>query len=76
MKMRSVLSALVGGMAGFVVWIVMIGVTGGICSVPVLSLLMCASAPGTITFDVGIWDTFLLVLFVGGGARAGWEFGS
>jgi hypothetical protein len=68
-----------GAVAGAAAWAVVIAVTTGVCSIPVLNVLWCTvptalgavSVPDHITW----WDMFLLIFFVGAGAKAGWAYG-
>ena len=63
----SAISAIVGGLGGIAMWVVMIVVTTGVCSVPILSTLWCTVLPyaGPSTYSsITLWDMFLLIAFV------------
>ena len=75
----SILGAIVGGLGGIAMWIVMIMVTTGVCSIPILSTLWCTVLPyaGPSTYSsITLWDMILLVIFIGIGASTGATRGS
>ena len=75
----SAISAIVGGLGGIAMWVVMIVVTTGVCSVPILSTLWCTVLPyaGPSTYSsITLWDMVLLVIFIGIGASMGATRGS
>lgn len=67
---------LLGMAVGIAAWVLMIIVTSGVCSVPVLHMLWC-SLPlgGGAPQHVTPWDWVLLVFFIGAGFAAGLEEG-
>ncbi len=71
---RNVLGAVGGALAGFGIWVAMIVITTGVCSVPILKTLWCTvpvlPVP-TISSSITLWDLFLLVVFIGIGAKVG-----
>jgi len=70
----NVLGAVAGGLAGIGIWVAMIVITTGVCAVPILKTLWCTvpviPAP-TIPSSITLWDLFLLVVFIGIGAKVG-----
>ena len=74
--MVKILCTIGGMLIGGVAWCVMIAVTSGVCAVPYLSDLWCTvPLGGKQAFQsINLWDWFLLVVFVIGGASAGGEF--
>lgn len=74
-----VVGAIVGGLGGFALWVAMIVVTTGVCSIPILSTLWCTVLPyaGPTTYSsIMLWDMLLLVIFIGIGASMGATRGS
>ena len=70
---------LLGAVAGAAAWVLMIVVTSGICSVPVLEILWCTVSPlagGSVSDSITLWDLLLAVGFVGAGAYGGLLFAS
>lgn len=53
--------AILGAVAGICLWALMIVVTTGVCSVPVLSVLWCTTPFGSIPTSITFWDLVLLV---------------
>jgi len=73
--MRAAVGTVGGAVVGFAAWVLMIIVTSGVCSLPVLEILWCSPAlPGTsMSSELALWDFVLLVVFVMGGAVVGRE---
>ena len=71
---RRLLGGVLGFLGGIVVWVLMILITEGLCSVPVLRLLWCSVPlgasirPGALT----LWDLFLLLVIPIVGAVLGY----
>jgi len=71
--------AIVGALGGIAMWVVMIVITTGVCSIPILSTLWCTVLPygGSSTYSsITLWDMILLVIFIGIGASTGATRGS
>jgi hypothetical protein len=71
---RSVWGGAAGALLGVGMWVVMIVVTTGVCSVPVLSTLWCTVLPifgPAVYSSISLWDMFLLVVFIVVGASTG-----
>jgi hypothetical protein len=72
--LKGVAGVTLGAVAGVVAWIVMILVTSGVCSVPVLSTLWCTIGPGSggsLSLTITLWDMVLLIGFGGAGGYMG-----
>jgi hypothetical protein len=73
-----VLGAIAGGVGGFALWVVMIVVTTGVCSIPLLKTLRYTIpyAGSTTYSSITLWDMVLLVIFIGIGGSMGATRGS
>ena len=75
----SVVGAIAGGLGGFALWVAMIVITTGVCSIPILSALWCTVLPyaGPTTYSsITLWDMLLLIIFIGIGGSMGATRGS
>ena len=63
-----------GAVAGAAGWGVMIAVTSGVCSVPLLKVARCTSPGASVPDSITLWDWWLLVAFVAAGVGAGWAW--
>ena len=71
---RGIMGAVGGALLGFGMWVAMIVITTGVCSVPILRELWCTVIPylgPSVYSSITLWDMFLLVVFVVIGASTG-----